>query len=276
MVLEREATVATQQSSTNSGVIHAGIYYRPGSLKARLCIEGARDMYALCEERGVKHERRGKVIVALSPGELGALDELERRGRENQVPGLRRLTGEELYEIEPHCRGVASLHSPATGVVDFAAVARVLAEDLRKVGVRVFTGCGVQSVAPSSRQLALEHDQGRTEASFAVFCAGTAAARLAVAAGADPDPRIVPFRGAYLYLRQERSHMVRSLIYPVPDPSLPFLGVHFSRHIDGRVSLGPTALLSPRDLRSTLAWPGTWRMVRHQRRAPASRRSGTP
>jgi (S)-2-hydroxyglutarate dehydrogenase len=260
VVLERAPVPATGQTGANSGVIHAGIYYAPGSLKARLCVAGAAEMYEFCERHEIPHERCGKVIVARNEGELARLDELERRGRANGVPGLRRLTGAELREIEPHCRGVAALHSPATGIVDFAEVARVLARELEESGTPVVTGCRVEGVESRPGRIGLAH-AAETRARFAVFCAGAAADRLAVAAGADPDPRIVPFRGAYLYLRPERAELVRSLIYPVPDPSLPFLGVHLSRHIDGHVSLGPTALLAPRAARD-LTWPGTWRMVR--------------
>jgi len=250
VVLERESELAQHQTGHNSGVIHAGIYYEPGSLKARLCVEGARDLYGYCEERGMPFEKRGKLIVARDEGELPRLDELERRGRANGVPGLRRLDARELREIEPHARGVAALHSPETGVVDFAAVARALAADVEAAGGRIELGDEV--TAP---------EVGR-RARFAVFCAGLEADRLAVAAGAGPDPRIVPFRGAYLRLRPDRAHLVRGLIYPVPDPSLPFLGVHLSRHVDGDVSLGPGALLAPTRLAHSLAWPGTWRMAR--------------
>ncbi len=262
VVLEREDAVAQHQTGHNSGVVHAGIYYAPGSLKARLCVEGARDLYAYCEEHGIPFERRGKLIVARDDGELARLDELERRGRENRVPGLRRLDADGLREIEPHARGVAALHSPETGVLDFAEVARALAADLRAAGGRVETGCEVARIEPRDRRLRLVHSRGEVRARFAVFCAGLWADRLAVSAGADPDPRIVPFRGAYLRLRPERADLVRGLIYPVPDPRLPFLGVHLSRHIDGHVSLGPSALLAPTRLGHSLAWPGTWRMAR--------------
>jgi (S)-2-hydroxyglutarate dehydrogenase len=265
VVLERAAAVATGQTGANSGVIHAGIYYAPGSLKARLCVEGAREMYEFCERAGIRHERCGKVIVARHPGEVGRLDELERRGRANRVPGLRRLSPEELRELEPHCRGVAALHSPHTGIVDFGDVARELARELEEGGTRVLTGCAVEGVERRPGRIALVHRGGggasETRARFAVLCAGASADRLAVAAGAPADPRIVPFRGAYHYLRPDREHLVRALIYPVPDPALPFLGVHLSRHVDGRVSVGPTALLAPRAARD-LAWPGTWRMAR--------------
>jgi (S)-2-hydroxyglutarate dehydrogenase len=261
VVLERADAVAAGQTGRNSGVIHAGIYYAPGSLKARMCVAGARELYAYCEEREIPFERCGKVIVARSEAELPRLDELERRGRENGVPGLRRLTPAQLLEVEPHCRGVAALHSPATGIVHFAAVARSLAEELETKGVPVVTGCAVDGVEQRPGRIALRHSGGEARARFAVFCAGAGSDRLAVKAGASPDPRIVPFRGAYVYLRPERRELVRALIYPVPDPSLPFLGVHLSRHIDGEVSLGPTALLAPRHPRD-LTWPGTRRMAR--------------
>jgi (S)-2-hydroxyglutarate dehydrogenase len=272
-VLEREAEIGTHQTGHNSGVIHAGVYYAPGSLKARLCVEGAREMYEYCEQRGIAHEPCGKVIVATDSSELQRLDELERRGRANGVPGLRRIDAAGIRELEPHARGVAGLHSPRTGIADFAAVARSYARDILDAGATVATGCGVEAVGVAGRSLRLTHAHGSTEAAHAVFCAGAWADRLAVAAGADPDPRIVPFRGAYLRLAPERRHLVRSLIYPVPDPSLPFLGVHLTKHIDGDVLIGPTALMvgardayslatvHPRDLLDTLAWPGTWRML---------------
>ena len=261
-LLEREDRVATAQTGRNSGVIHAGIYYAPGSLKAHLCVEGARALYEYCDERGIRYVRSGKLIVARDAGEVDRLDELERRGRENRVPGLRRLSGDELREVEPHVRGVAALHSPETGVVDFAEVALSLAADLGRNGVPVATGCNVVGLRQTSRDIAIEHTQGETRAGFVVSCAGLGADALAAATGADPDPRIVPFRGAYLRLRAERSSLVRGLIYPVPDPGLPFLGVHLSRHVDGQVSLGPSALLAPTRLWHSLAWPGTWRLAR--------------
>ena len=255
------ASVAQHQTGHNSGVVHAGIYYAPGSLKARLCVEGARELYEYCEERGIPFERRGKLIVARDDGELGRLDELERRGRENRVPGLRRLDADGLREIEPHARGVAALHSPETGVVDFAEVARSLAADLERDGGQVQPGCEVTDIERRDGRVRLVHSHGETRARFAVFCAGVWADELAVKAGADPDPRIVPFRGAYLRLRPEKTELVRGLIYPVPNPELPFLGVHLSRHIDGNVSLGPSALLAPTRLSRSLRWPGTWRMA---------------
>ena len=255
-------------------MIHAGIYYAPGSLKARLCVEGARELYEFCAEHAVPVDRCGKLIVALTEDELGRLDELERRGHANAVPGLRRLGAEELREIEPHATGVAALHSPATGIVDFPAVARAIAGELRAGGVEVITGCPVTATSSANGQVRVEHRGGVTAARFAIVCGGAWSDRLATRAGAPPDPRIVPFRGAYLKLKPARRSLVRGLIYPVPDPQLPFLGVHLTRHISGEVLVGPTALLAPgrdaysltrirpRDLAATLAWPGTWRMAR--------------
>ena len=259
-VLEKEDEVGSHQTARNSGVIHAGIYYAPGSLKARLCVEGARELYEFCEQRGVPFERCGKLIVALDAGELGRLDELERRGRANRVPGLRRLDAAGLREVEPHAAGIEALHSPDTGIVDFPAVARALADELAEAGIEVVTGCAVESATPGSRGVRVSHARGATDASFAVFCAGGWSDRLAIRAGADADPRIVPFRGAYMKLRAGRRSLVRGLIYPVPDPGLPFLGVHLTSHVSGDVLVGPTALLAPSA--RTLAWPGSWRMAR--------------
>ena len=272
-VLEREDQLGAHQTAHNSGVIHAGVYYVPGSLKAQLCVAGAREMYEYCERKGIASERCGKVIVATDRSELERLDELERRGRANGVPGLRRIDADGIAELEPHARGIDGLHSPGTGIADFPAVARSYAEDIAQAGGAIATGCEVLSVGVNGRALRLAHSRGVTQAGNAVFCAGAWADRLAVAAGADPDPRIVPFRGAYLRLRADRRHLVRSLIYPVPDPALPFLGVHLTKHIDGEVLVGPTALIAGardayplgrirrRDLADTLAWPGTWRML---------------
>jgi (S)-2-hydroxyglutarate dehydrogenase len=274
VVLEREDRVGVHQTGSNSGVAHAGIYYKPGSLKAKLCVEGVRRMYDFCEEHGVAHERCGKVIVALDRSELGRLDELERRGRANGVPGLKRVGPDELRELEPHAAGIEGLHSPQTGIVDFAGVARALAQQLEAGGGLVATRCAVEGFARQNGRTRIAHARGETRARQVIVCAGAWADRLAVAAGADPDPRIVPFRGGYLRLRADRRHLVRSLIYPVPDPDLPFLGVHLTKRVDGEILLGPTALVvgaldayslsrvRPRDLRATLGWPGSWKMMR--------------
>jgi 2-hydroxyglutarate dehydrogenase len=261
-VLEKEPQVAAHQTGNNSGVVHAGIYYAPGSLKARLSVEGARLLYERCDRHGIPYDRCGKLIVATGPAELPALDELERRGRANGVPGLRRVEARAIAELEPHARGVAALHSPATGIVDFAAVARSLANELRERGCEVATGCEVTGARAGASRLALRTTRGEVHARHALFCAGLWSDRLARACGGRSEPRIVPFRGAYLRLRPERRHLVRTLIYPVPDPRLPFLGVHLSRHPSGDVLIGPTALIAPERLARTLAWPGTWRLVR--------------
>jgi L-2-hydroxyglutarate oxidase len=219
-----------------------GLYYLPGSLKARLCVAGARELYEYCEHKGITADRCGKVIVATDRSNLERLGELERRGRANGVPGLRRIDADGISELEPRARG-AGLPSPGTGIVDSPSVARAYAGDVTATGGSVATACEVQAVNVSGRALRLSHSRGVTEARNAIFCAGAWADRLAVAAGADPDPRIVPFRGANLRLRPERRHLVRSLIYPVPDPSLPFLGIHLTKQINGEVLVGPTALL---------------------------------
>jgi (S)-2-hydroxyglutarate dehydrogenase len=280
-VLEGEDGIGRHQTGRSSGVIHAGIYYEPGSLKARLCVEGARELYAYCEERGVAFERSGKLVLAAGEEELGRLDELERRGRANGVPDLRRLAREEIAAIEPAARGVAALHSPNTGVVDFVAVAEAYAGDVARAGGTVHTGAPVAAVEQRPGRIVLRHRRGATAASGAVFCAGLWSDRLAVACGAPADPRIVPFRGAYLQLPVAAAQLVRANVYPVPDPELPFLGAHLTRTLDGRVLVGPSALLSPardayrlatlrpRDLAETLAWPGTWRMAARHRRAAA-------
>jgi 2-hydroxyglutarate dehydrogenase len=272
-VLEREPELGVHQTGHNSGVVHAGVYYMPGSLKAQLCVEGARELYAYCEERGIAVEACGKVILATEPGELGRLEELERRAHANGVVGVRRIDARGIEAIEPHARGIAGLHVPSTGIVEFGAIARAYAHDVLAAGGAIATGCGVRSMEAGARSLHVAHTHGVTEARHAIVCAGAWSDRLAVAAGANPDPRIVPFRGAYLRLVPARRELVRSLIYPVPDPSLPFLGVHMTRRIDGEVLVGPTALLvgardaytlrrvRVKDVRDTLAWPGTWRMM---------------
>ncbi|HYM44605.1 MAG TPA: L-2-hydroxyglutarate oxidase [Solirubrobacteraceae bacterium] len=271
-VLEREAELGVHQTGHSSGVIHAGLYYEPGSLKARLCVEGARELYEYCAGQGIAYEACGQLIVATRHSELARLEELRRRGAANGVPGLRRLDARGIEALEPHARGIAGLHSPSTGIVDFRAVALAYARDALGDGARIATGCAVEGVEVKARALRLRHGQGTTDAGNALFCAGAWSDRLAVAGGAGTDPRIVPFRGAYLRLRPERRHLVRALIYPVPDPSLPFLGVHLTRQIGGDVLIGPTALVAGArdayrlgrvragDVLDTLGWPGSWRM----------------
>jgi L-2-hydroxyglutarate oxidase len=274
LVLEREKDIAAHQTSHNSGVVHAGIYYAPGSLKAQLCTEGRGKLYAYCDEHGIAYEKCGKLIVALDESEVPALNELERRGIENGVPGLRRLTGGEIAEIEPNTVGVAALHSPETGIVDFAAVARSFAESIRAMGATIQTGVEVARLERRSDVTVVHTSSGAIPTTRAVACAGLWSDRLAVASGEPDDVRIVPFRGGYMRLRPEARGLVRGLIYPVPDPSLPFLGVHLTKTIHGDVWLGPTALLAPsrrayalgtfnfEDAKSTLTWPGTYKMAK--------------
>ncbi|MFS3126980.1 L-2-hydroxyglutarate oxidase [Nocardioides sp. Bht2] len=271
VVVEQAADVAAHQTGHNSGVIHGGIYYQPGSLKARLCVEGARLMYDYCAEHKIPHERSGKLIVARDAQELGRLDELERRGLANQVPGLRRIDGAEIAEIEPHAVGAAALHAPNTGIVDYAQVARAIRAELEGQGVEFRFGEQVREVDETG---GVRTATARLRADRVVVCAGLWADRLARSCGAEANPRIVPFRGAYLRLARTENPVVRGMIYPVPDPDLPFLGVHLTRHLDGLVSLGPTAMLvgardayrlgrvRGRDLAETLSWPGTWRVAR--------------
>lgn len=281
-VLEKESAVAVHQSGHNSGVIHGGLYYAPGSLKARLCVLGARLMYEFCEEHNVPYERCGKLVVAASPTQLGRLEELHRRGIANGVPGLRCITAEEIPEVEPMARGAAALHAPETGIVDFRQVCEALASGLVSRGVTLSFRTEVTGFERHLGRTVVVHKGGRLRARRVVVCAGLWADRLARAAGAPADPRIVPFRGAYAYLRPTQEPVVRGLVYPVPDPELPFLGVHVTRHIGGQVSLGPTALLvaardgyratrlRPRDAWDSVTWPGTWRMARRYWRAGAS------
>jgi 2-hydroxyglutarate dehydrogenase len=277
-VLEAEPRIGVHQTGRSSGVVHSGIYYEPGSLKARLCVEGSRALYEYCDAKGIPYQRSGKLIVAVEDGELGRLDELERRGIANSVVGLRRLGGDEIAAIEPHARGVAALHSPATGVVDFVAVASAYAEDVAAAGGTIHLGTKVRRASPLGGRLSIEHSHGTTVARGAVFCAGLWSDRLAVACGAPADPRIVPFRGAYLRLGPAEAELIRANVYPVPDPDLPFLGAHLTRNFAGDVLIGPSALMAPardaydlrhvhrRDLGETLRWPGTWKlMARHWR-----------
>lgn len=272
-VLEREAGPALHQTGRNSGVVHGGIYYQPGSLKARLCVEGSRLMYEYCEQHAIAHERCGKLIVALEEDEIARLDELEARGVANAVPGLRRVGGAEITDIEPNVVGREALHAPNTGVVDYAAVARCLAKDLEADGVGLRFDTEVTAISDGEPVRVRTGDTVET-ARTVIVCAGLWADRLARSAGAPRDPQIVPFRGAYLGLTPTETPRVNGMIYPVPNPELPFLGVHITKHIDGHVSLGPTAMmvgardayslrrLNGRDAWESLTWPGTWRVAR--------------
>jgi L-2-hydroxyglutarate oxidase LhgO len=280
VVLEREPALAQHQTSHNSGVVHAGIYYAPGSLKARLCRRGLVLLREYCAEHGLPYEACGKVVVAVSEPEIPGLRRLAERATENGVPGLRWLSGSELASVEPHVTGVAGLHSPETAIADFAAVARAYADDVTASGGQIRTGVPVVRVESNGRGPQVELADGTSVgADRVIVCAGLQADRLAMASGEPAEPRIVPFRGEYWQLRPERTHLVRGLIYPVPDPALPFLGVHLTRKIDGTVVLGPNAILSTarhayerrrfdaRDAYEAISWPGTLRMLRRHWRA---------
>ncbi|GAY16818.1 hydroxyglutarate oxidase [Mycobacterium sp. shizuoka-1] len=272
-VLEREAAPARHQTGHNSGVIHGGIYYQPGSLKARLCVEGARLMYEYCQHHRISHERCGKLIVAVSGDELPRLDDLQARGIANAVPGLRRIGAGEIAEIEPNAVGLQALHAPNTGIVDYSAVARALVDELTAAGAVVRFGTAVDAIDGGERPV-VHTGAGPVRGRTVISCAGLWADRLARRAGAPRDPQIVPFRGAYLGLKPTERTRLNGMIYPVPNPELPFLGVHITKHITGDVTLGPTAMmvaardayslrrLSIRDSWETLTWPGTWRMAR--------------
>ncbi|MES1244273.1 MAG: L-2-hydroxyglutarate oxidase [Acidobacteriota bacterium] len=272
-VLEAEERLASHQSGHNSGVIHSGLYYKPGSLKARLCVEGARSLVRFCEEEGVAWERCGKLVLATEAEEIPRLDELERRGKANGIAGLRRLRAEEIREIEPHAAGIAGLHVPETGIVDYKGVARGYGRRIEAKGGQVLTGARVTGVRRDGDRLVVETPRGTVACSRLVNCAGLQSDRVARLCGAEPDVRIVPFRGEYYEAVPEKRTLVRALIYPVPDPRFPFLGVHLTRMIDGGLEAGPNAVLalkregyrwrdvSVRDALDTAGWPGFWKLA---------------
>jgi L-2-hydroxyglutarate oxidase LhgO len=277
-VLDKEDRIAAHQTGHNSGVAHAGLYYKPGSLKATLCRRGIVLLRDYCAERGLPYEECGKVVVARNAAELGPLEEIERRATANGVPGLRRLTGAELREIEPHAAGVAALHSPHTAIVDFTAVTRAYADDVRAAGGELRLGFEVTRIGRRGGSVAVASPGEELVFDRLVICGGLQSDRLARLAGDAPAPAIVPFRGEYYRLVPERDGLVRGLIYPVPDPRYPFLGVHFTRRVGGGVDIGPNAVLAlaregyrrrdvrPRELWETLRWPGFRRLaVQHWR-----------
>ncbi|HEV7772872.1 MAG TPA: L-2-hydroxyglutarate oxidase [Conexibacter sp.] len=286
-VLEKEPQLALHQTARNSGVAHAGIYYEPGSLKARLCRRGVVLLRDFCAERGVPYEACGKLVVALDETELPRLERLEARAHANGVPGLRRLDATELRTVESHAAGIAALHSPETAITDFRAVALALAQEMTEHGGTIRTDAKVARVrttaaGTSSPTTRVELADGTAlAADRVVVCAGLHADRLARRSGEDAAPRIVPFRGEYWALRPESRSLVRGLIYPVPDPTLPFLGVHLTKTLDGSVLIGPNAILAfaregyrrsavhGRDLVETLTWRGTWRLMRRHWRVGA-------
>ena len=268
VVLEKEDRIAQHQTGHNSGVIHSGIYYAPGSFKARLCVAGKERLIRFCDEHGIPYELCGKVIVATDEEELPRLENLHRRGLENGVPGLEMIGPERLREIEPCSVGIKALYSPTTGIVDYTQVAHAYADDVLAKGGEMLTRHEVTGIEQRDGRYQLETRSGTVEARYVVSCAGLHADRVARMTGAPRTPKIVPFRGDYYVLRPEKRDMVKGMIYPVPDPRFPFLGVHFTRRMDGEVWLGPNAVLAfaregyerlhvnPRDLLETLTYRG--------------------
>lgn len=274
IVVEKEVALARHQTGHNSGVVHSGLYYQPGSYKARLCLEGRARLGRFCEAHGIPLEWCGKVVVATEPHELPKLDELLARGRANGVEGLERIGPERLRELEPHAAGLGALYSPATGIVDFAAVAQALADEVRRRDGEIALDARVVGIHRTGERFVIQTVRREIEARHLINCAGLYADRIAALAGAQPTIKIIPFRGEYYQLRPDRRHLVRALIYPVPDPTLPFLGVHFTKTVHGEIEAGPNAVLafaregyslrriSPAELIDTLAFPGFWRMAR--------------
>ena len=273
LVLEKEAGVGRHQSLHNSGVIHAGLYYRPGSLKAKTCVEGAAAMVRFAQEHGIDHEICGKVVVATTEAEIPRLEELRRRGEANGIENIAVLGPEELREIEPHTRGVKALRVPSTGIIDYNAVVRAYARLIEAGGQRIQTSAQVTGIAVAGGEKRVETTAGDFAGKLIVNCAGLYADRIAKLAGGAPPMKIVPFRGEYYELTPGRRSLVKSLIYPVPDPAFPFLGVHFTRRVNGSVEAGPNAVLaymregytktgiSPYDLLETLTYPGFLRLA---------------
>ena len=275
LLVEKEDRVARHQSGHNSGVIHSGVYYKPGSMKARLCVTGAAAMVEFCREHGVAHQVCGKVIVATHADELPRLEELRKRGEANGLADLRLIGPEKLREIEPHATGMQALVVPSTGITDYAKVCEKYAELISSRGGTVLTSAAATGIRRLASEIIVETSRGAFSTTSLINCAGLFSDRISRMAGDDPGVMIIPFRGEYYDLVPERASLVRALIYPVPDPRFPFLGVHFTRRISGKVDAGPNAVLalaregyrhsdiSVRDLASSLAFPGFWRMARH-------------
>lgn len=278
VVLEAEDRLGAHQTGHNSGVVHAGIYYRPGSLKARLCARGRDLLTEYCAENGLPYQEVGKLVVAVAASETGRFDALERTARQNGVPGLRRLDGAAIREVEPHAAGIAALHSPRTAITDFQAVCAQLGRDVEAAGGQVLLGARVTGIERSAGRVVVSCGPAQHTVDRLVVCGGLQSDRLAGLAGGERGPVIVPFRGEYLTVRPEKRELVRGMVYPVPDPRYPFLGVHFTRTVAGELEVGPNAVLaldragyrrlavSVRDTADVLGWPGFWRMAaRHWR-----------
>lgn len=274
VVFEKEDRLGAHQTGRNSGVVHAGIYYRPGSLKAELCTRGRTLLRDYCSERGLPYEELGKLVVAVDSSELGRLDALERTARANRVPGLRRISGAEIAEIEPGAAGLEALHSPATAVTDFAAAARAMGEDIEAAGGAVQLSARVDRIGRAGGAVEVTTPTGARRVDRLVICAGLHADRVARRVDGRRGPRIVAFRGEYLSVAAAKRDVVRGLIYPVPDPRYPFLGVHFTRRVTGELEVGPNAVLALKregyrradfslaESAGLAAWPGFWRMAR--------------
>ncbi|MEU1049833.1 L-2-hydroxyglutarate oxidase [Streptomyces sp. NPDC005897] len=287
VVFEKEQQVSLHQTGHNSGVVHAGIYYTPGSLKANLTVRGVALLREYCQDRGLAYREIGKLVMAVRQEELGRMENLYERAKNNHVPDLRRVSKDEIKELEPHAGGIAALHSPRTAITDYPAIARAFAKDIADSGGEVRLGfpvTGITSV-PGGIEVASgrpaeppAEGRGRVKVHRLILCAGLQSDSVARLAQDTREPRIVPFRGEYMLLKPDRTHLVRGLIYPVPDPRYPFLGVHFTPRVDGTVEVGPNAVLalaregykltevSPKDLLGLAAYPGSWRMAaRHWR-----------
>ena len=273
-ILEKEATLGAHQTGNNSGVIHSGLYYKPGSAKAQTCVDGARRMVEFCKEHGINHNICGKIVVATSEGEVPALTELFRRGVANKVQGIEEIGPERIREIEPHAAGIKALWVPSTGIVDYVAVARKYGELIVAKGGEVRTGVNVLSIRRDSNgEEVLTTNKDEVRATTIINCAGLHSDRVARLSGAKPDAKIVPFRGQYYQLKPSAHHLVKGLIYPVPDARFPFLGVHFTRMVSGGVEAGPNALLALKreayadyafnfkDAFESLTYPGLWRLA---------------
>ena len=273
-ILEKEDRVASHQTGRNSGVIHAGIYYAPGSLKAKLCVEGRRALWAYCRSNGIEYRQTGKLIVATGEDELPRLQALWERGQANGIEGIQLLDAAGIREHEPHCTGIKAIYSPVTGIVDFGLVAQSYARDVREMGGEIQTGRAVTRITRNRSTVRIATAAGEIETRNVITCGGLYSDRLAKMTGGKNDPKVVPFRGDYLILKPERRHLVNGNIYPVPDPSFPFLGVHFTPRMNGQVWLGPNAVLAfaregysfatvdLRDLLETLTYSGFIKLPR--------------
>ena len=274
IAVDKEDRVAAHQTGHNSGVIHSGLYYKTGSLKARNCVAGAASMKRFCQEHGIVFEECGKLVVATTPEELPQLEELRQRGTANGVPGLRLLQRDQFREIEPHCAGIRALQVPSTGIVDYTAVAQKYAELIQKAGGKLLLGAKVVALRDDGGTNIVETRAGTFRARYVINCAGLYSDSITRMAGVQTNLEIIPFRGEYYEVRPERRNLVKALIYPVPDPRFPFLGVHVTRRVNGSVEAGPNALLAfrregytgaPPNIREameTLRFPGFWKMAR--------------